>query len=240
MKTNGKEPVTCVAFGAHPDDVELSCAGLLIKLKKLSVKTVVVDLTRAELSTNGNPQTRELEARKAAEIMGINHRYNLEISDGHIENTHENRLKIIGLIRKLRPRFCVLPYWKDRHPDHVATSKLVKDALFYAGLIKIETGEEAFRPEFVVYYMMHTPFKPTFVLDISDEYEQKEKAIDAYASQFHRETKTNRDSFINRPEFLEMIRTRALYYGYQINCRYGEPYFYNGLLKINNPLMLLM
>jgi bacillithiol biosynthesis deacetylase BshB1 len=231
--------ITCLAFGAHPDDVELFCAGIIIKMKKQSVKTVIVDLTRAELSTNGDPQRREEEARQAAKIMRIDNRYNLALPDGEITNTYDNRLKIISLIRKLRPQICVLPYWKDRHPDHVAASQTVRDSLFYAGLSKIETGEQAFRPDIMLYYMLHKTFKPTFILDISDEFKLKMKAIYAYQSQFQYNAQNNRESYINKPEFLEMIETRAKYFGNQIHCRYGEPYYYEGILKINDPLVLL-
>jgi bacillithiol biosynthesis deacetylase BshB1 len=230
--------IACLAFGAHPDDIELFCAGILIKFKKKRLLTAVADLTRAELSTNGDPQTREREAQKAAEILEIDHRYNLELPDGQIENTYDNRLKIIKLIRKLRPRFCVLPYWIDRHPDHVATSRIVQEAIFYAGLPKIETEEESFRPEYLLYYMLHTPFIPTFVLDISEEFNLKKEAINAYHSQFIPRANKNRRSFINRPEFLEMIETRAKYFGYQVNCRYGEPYYFQGTLRLKDPVHL--
>jgi bacillithiol biosynthesis deacetylase BshB1 len=232
-------PVTCLAFGAHPDDVELFCAGILIKLKNLSLKTAIADLTRAELSTNGDLKTRKQESEEAAKILNVDHRYNLEFPDGQIDNTFENRLKIISLIRKLKPRFCVIPYWQDRHPDHVATSHIVREALFYAGLSKIETGQEAFRPELLLYYMLHTTFKPTFILDISNEFEIKKRAINAYRSQFIHKANRSRESFINKPEFLDMIETRAKYFGYQANCRYGEPYYYERILKISNPLVLL-
>jgi bacillithiol biosynthesis deacetylase BshB1 len=230
--------VTCLAFGAHPDDVELFCAGILIKFKNLSLKTAIADLTRAELSTNGDPETREQEAREAAAILHVDQRYNLGLPDGQIVNTFDNRLKIISLIRKLKPRFCVIPYWRDRHPDHVAASQIVREAIFYAGLPKIETGEDAFRPEYTLYYMLHTTFTPTFVLDISQEFETKKKAIHVYRSQFIHNAQKSQQSFINKPEFLEMIETRAKYFGNQVNCRYGEPYYYQGILKVGNPLVL--
>jgi bacillithiol biosynthesis deacetylase BshB1 len=226
--------IDCLAFGAHPDDVELFCCGVLIKLKKQGYTTGIVDITRGELSTNGDIKSRQLEADKASKLLDLNLRENLNLPDGNIENTIKNREKVVSLIRKIRPKICLLPYWQDRHPDHVAASLLLKDAIFYAGLPKVETNLEAYRPETVLYYMLHWSFEPTFIVDISKEFERKMEAISAYASQFNKRDVGLKQTYINKPQFLESIETRAKFFGQLINQSYGEPFLYEGKLKIDN------
>ncbi len=222
-----------LAIGAHPDDVELSCGGTLIKLAKNGFQTGIIDLTLAELSTQGNPQQRQQEAETAGRMLKAIVRENLELPDGGIENTDANRLLVIEAIRKHRPRLVFAPYWYDRHPDHGNASQLVTDSCFYAGLEKIKTEYEAYRPLSVIYYYQHWVEQPVFIVDISDDFEIKMKAVRAYKSQFIRTGKT-KETFINRPEFLQSIKSRAEYYGYQIGAQYGEPFFVRLPIKINN------
>jgi bacillithiol biosynthesis deacetylase BshB1 len=226
--------IDCLAFSPHPDDAELFCSGLLLKLKSQGYRTAIVDLTRGELSTNGDLKTREKETKEATRILKIDNRINLKLTDGNIKNNMKNRLILIQVIRMMHPQICLIPYWHDRHPDHVAAASIVKDAIFYSGLKKIKTDQETFRPTTVLYYMLHYIFNPTFIVNISDEMEKKLAAINAYRSQFNLETHKSNQTYINSPEFLETISTRAKFYGQQIGCQYGEPYYYHGAIKIDN------
>ena len=230
--------VDCLAFGAHPDDVELFCSGLLIKLQKQGYSTGIIDLTEGELSTNGTIETRELEAKKAAEILQVTSRKNLKIPDGNIENSNQNRIEIIRQLREFRPQLVLQPFWEDRHPDHVAASQIITEACFYSGLQKIETNQKPYRPKTVLYYMMHTIFTPSLVVDISDEMDTKIKAIKIYQSQFVQSSKKNTETYINKPEFFDSIVNRAKFYGYEIKTQFGEPYYFEGLLKIDNIMNL--
>lgn len=226
--------IDCLAFGAHPDDVELFCSGLLIKLHKQGYAIGIVDLTKGELSSNGTLEIRSEETKKASELLQLSMRENLEFEDGNIENTKQNRTKIIKCIRKFKPDLILQPYWEDRHPDHIAASKLITDACFYSGLSKLDTNQEPHRPNITLYYMMHTTFTPTFIVNISEEMELKIKTIKAYDSQFGQLKDKKVNTYINRPEFFDSIVNRAKFYGYEINVDFGEPYFYKGNLKIDN------
>lgn len=224
--------ISCLAFGPHPDDVELFCGGTLLKLKKECHTTAIVDLTRGELSTNGDIQTRQKESEEAMRILNLDTRINLELPDGNIIDNRDNQIKIIEIVRLLRPKICLIPFKEDRHPDHEDASQLLSRAVFMAGLRKIETGQEAYRPDTLLYYMLHRSFTPSFVVDISDEMEDKLTAIRAYRSQFSSEGLT--ETYINNPRFLESIKTKAAYLGQLIGVRYGEGYYYKGVFKINN------
>jgi bacillithiol biosynthesis deacetylase BshB1 len=226
--------IDCLAFGPHPDDVELFCGGLLIKLKKQGYSTAIVDLTRGELSTNGDVDTRLHEAEKAKQILGLDIRINLGIPDGSLVSSLENRQEIIKTVRSLRPKICLIPYWEDRHPDHESASRLLKRAIFDSGLKKIDTGQEAFRPKSVIYYMLHHPVDPTFVIDISSQMEQKLDSINAYVSQFSSISGDGDPTYINRPEFLKSIITRAEFLGQQIGVSYAEGFYYQGTIKIDD------
>ncbi len=228
--------IDCIAFSPHPDDAELFCSGFLLKYNIAGKRTAIVDLTRGELSTNGNPEIRSREAEQAGKILGLTDRRNLNLGDGNLMNTLENRRKIISVIRDLKPVVCLIPYWIDRHPDHEAASRVIRDALFYAGLQKIDTGQEAFRPDINLFYMLHTSFEPSFVVDISEVFDQKMQAINSFESQFSARLKGAKQTFINKEEFLESIEIRARFYGQRVGCRYGEPYYSQELLKLDNIL----
>ncbi len=225
--------IDCLAFSPHPDDAELFCGGLLSKLKKQGRSTAIVDLTRGELSTNGNPEIRAAESSEATRILQLDARENLEISDGNIDASPENRKKIVSILRKYKPAICLLPYWRDRHPDHEAASRVIKQAVFDSGLKKIDTGQETYRPVSILYYMLHTQFEPSFVVDISEEQEQKMAAIMAYKSQFFQDKKAQ-GTYINQSGFLESLTTRAAFFGHQAGVGFAEPFYYEGRIKIDN------
>jgi len=228
------EKIDCMAFGPHPDDVELFCAGTLIKLKSQGYSTAIVYLTQGELSTNGDVKTRQKESELAAKILNIDKRHNLSIPDGKITSDEKNRKKIIDVIRTYRPDICLVPYWQDRHPDHSDASLLIQRAVFDAGLKKIESRFEAHRPKTILYYMLHQTFDPTFIVDISSEIDVKTEAIRAYASQFTQSITGTQPTPINQVNFLESLNSRAAGLGYKIGAKYGEGFYFKGMIKIDN------
>jgi len=219
-----------LAFGAHPDDIEIFCSGTIKKLTKKGMKVAVVDLTRAELSTRGNLKLRAEETEKSNKILGLEHRETLGIPDGNIELNWENKLKVIYAIRKYRPNVLFCPYLDCRHPDHQKTGMLVKEAFHNCGLVKIETFEngvkqEPFRPNHMYYFMEMVDFTPSFVVDISDEFDDKMKSIRAFKSQFFSEDDPDTQTFISQKSFIEYIEARARYWGFKIGVKYGEPFY---------------
>jgi bacillithiol biosynthesis deacetylase BshB1 len=228
-----------LAFGAHPDDIELTCAGAIIKLGAMGYRTGVIALTRGELGTRGAPEIRAREFEAAGKIMGLSLHKMLDLPDGNIEVTMENKLKVIREIRAYRPRVVLAPYWVVRHPDHGHASDLIREAAFFAGLKKIDTGQEAFRPYKVIYYAERFEFQPSFIVDISEHHEKKIAAIQAYQSQFHNPEKRkygDEETNISRPEFLEAIITRDRQYGSYIGVKFGEPFLVREPMRLDDPV----
>jgi bacillithiol biosynthesis deacetylase BshB1 len=228
-----------LAFGAHADDVELGCGGTLIKLTGLGYKTGVVALTRGEMGTRGDAETRAREFDDSARIIGLAAHRMLDIPDGRVEVTWENKLKIIETIRAHRPRIIFAPYWVARHPDHEQTSLLVRQAAYLAGLMKLDTGQPPVRPHKVIYYPSRMEFRPSFIVDISDSQPQKMRAVKAYGSQFEVQGQDAAESdgtLIGRADFLAGVETRDRYYGGHIGVTYGEPFFIRGILPIKDPV----
>lgn len=218
-----------LAFGVHPDDVELGCSGTLIAAVAEGKKVVVIDLTRGELGTRGTAETRKAEAEAAAKAMGVHGRENLEMADGFFQADEANIRKVIAAIRKYQPEIILCNAPEDRHPDHGRSSKLVADAAFLSGLIKIETEsggvkQEAWRPKYVFHYIQDRYLKPDFVMDISGFIEQKMKAILAYTTQFNSTDESEPQTYISRPDFMDVIRSRALMFGKRIGVEYAEGY----------------
>lgn len=218
-----------LAIGAHPDDIELSCGGTVAKIVKQGKTVGICDLTAGELGTRGTPSIRAEEASDAAKILGVSTRLALDIPDGDIQATPENRAKLVKVIRSLQPDVLLIPYHHDRHPDHERAHTLCREALFASGLEKLETVENGakqkpFRPRKYYCFMQWFEFAPSFIVDISDEYEQRMQAVRAYRSQFHDPRSTEPETVLSDPAFMEMIRTRLEYYGDRIGSRYGEPF----------------
>lgn len=217
------EELDILALGAHPDDVEFGCGGLLIKASRAGQRVGVIDLTRAELSTNGDVETRKLEAAEAGRIMGLEVRENLEMEDGFVFNSRENQEKIVEAIRKYRPKMVLFPYFSDRHPDHENTGRLIKQALFLSGLKKFETKSEKYRPPYALMYMMWNEFTPSVVFDIKSEWEDKKRAMFAYKSQFALRAGDEK-TIDNKGDAEQFAETRARSYGFYIDSALGEPY----------------
>ena len=226
--------VDILAFSAHPDDVELSCGGTIIKMVKAGYKIGIVDLTQAELSTRGSVDLRKSETEKASEQLGIHLRDNLCITDGQVENNAKNRLKVIDSIRRYQPSIILAPYFEDRHPDHTNASNLISESNFYSGLPKIESAYPAYRAKNVIYYYQHLVDNASFVVEITDEFDQKMEAVKSFASQFYNPQSDEPATYISNKQFIESLKVRAQYFGYQVGVTYGEPFFIKSLIKINN------
>ncbi len=228
-----------LAFGAHPDDVELGCAGTLLGAIAEGKKVGVIDLTKGELGTRGSISQRLSEAQLASEVMGLTIRENLEMADGFFINNKEHQLVIIETIRRFQPSiiFCNAP--EDRHPDHGRAASLVAEAAFLSGLKKIQTihngvAQEAWRPTQVFHYIQSRNLTPNFVVDISKHIEKKMEAILAHSSQFYDPKSNEPDTFISSAAFLEFVKGRAKELGQQIGVQYAEGFITQKTLGINS------
>ena len=228
--------IDVLAFSPHPDDAEMGCGGLLLKLKDRGYTTGIVDITEAELSTNGDTDTRRAESEAATRLLGLDYRKNLCLEDSNITNDHNSRLKVVGVLREIRPSIVLYPYSIARHPDHANTHRLVKDSVFISGLVKLDTGTPAHRPAVSACYMLEHQFSPSFIVDITDYYSTKMAACRAYESQFYGKYSSSKKTFINTRFFQELIESRDKCYGLRIRAEYGEPYFIYEDLKIEDPV----
>lgn len=226
-----------IAFGPHPDDVELGCGGLLAKEASLGYKVGIVDMTQGEMGTNGTIEERLVEAREGARILGAAWRVNLAIPDRKIEINDENVAKVVRILRSARPKYILVPYWEDRHPDHINTHKLVMEAWFSAGLRKYLPEQEAYRPKVVLFYFLNKTREPSFIVDISDHFETKKAAALAHVSQFGQPNPAITALFGNR-EFTSFMESRDTVLGGQIGARYGEAYLSHSVPKIIDPMTL--
>ena len=213
-----------LAIGAHPDDIELSCGGTIAKLVRQGHRVALADMTQGELGTRGSKEIRAREAADAASILGVVTRRNLRLPDGGIEIKTEHVKKVIALIRELRPSILLIPHGVERHPDHVHTHQLCREAWFYAGLEKLPTiirgiQQQPHRPHHFFEFMQWHEFDPAFIVDISDTYETKMNAIRAHASQFFNPESKERETKLSSPEFLQTIETRCKYYGHKIGVK---------------------
>ncbi len=219
--------IDILAIGAHPDDVELSAAGTLLKHRAMGFSTGIIDLTQGELGSRGTKETRKEEAMAAAEILGLSARVNLKMADGFFEHSEENLRLIVEQIRRFKPGIVLLNAVSDRHPDHGKGSKLASEACFLAGLRRIETTwegnpQEAYRPKAVYHYIQDRYLKPDFAVDVTDFVEQKFASIKAYKTQFWDPASTEPKTPISGEEFFEFLRGRMAEFGRSIGARYAE------------------
>lgn len=229
-----------LAIGVHPDDVELGCAGTLINHIKKGDKVGILDLTQGELGSRGTIKTRYQEAQNAAQTMGISVRENLKLRDGFFKNDEESQLKLIQIIRKYRPEIVFANAMEDRHPDHGRAGKLIEDACFLSGLIKIETemdgkSQEAWRPKRVFHYIQDRLLKPDFIVDVSDSFDQKLQAVKCYTTQFSNDKSEDGPvTYISQPGFLNKIEYRSHQLGQRIGVQHGEGFTTNSEIGIAN------
>ena len=231
--------IDILAIGIHPDDVELSCSGTIAKHIALGKKVGILDLTQGELGTRGNAELRTKEANEAAIILGVSFRTQLNLKDCFFENNEENQKKIIEIIRKHQPEIILCNAISDRHPDHGRASKLVSDASFYSGLIKIETHsdnkiQQAWRPKAVYHYIQDQYIHPDFVIDISDFIDIKHKAIMAYSSQFYNPSSNEPETPISSKHFIESVNSKMSILGRDIGVKFAEGYTVDRYPGINS------
>jgi bacillithiol biosynthesis deacetylase BshB1 len=212
-----------LAIAAHRDDVEQTCGGTLLRMAARGLRTAILDLTRGEAGTRGTAEDRARESEEAARMLGVSRREALDLPDGAIENTLENREKIVRVLREVRPRAVILPYWQARHPDHAIVATLGYEACFLSGLTKYETGTAPHRPFKIVYASLYADVRPSFIVDITPFIEQRHRALMAYKSQY-----SNQDAgsklFVAEEEIRERTFAEARHYGLLAGVKYGEPF----------------
>ncbi|MGA2612391.1 MAG: bacillithiol biosynthesis deacetylase BshB1 [Spirochaetia bacterium] len=225
-----------LAFGAHPDDVELAAAGTLIKAAKHGQATGVISLTRGEMGTRGTLEMRAAEFETASGVMGLRYHQMLSLPDGRLCPDDQARTAVVREIREHQPRIVLLPWTEDRHPDHGAAARIVQDAAFLSGLSRLDTGQQPHRPAELVYYMSSWEFEPSFIVDISEHIEEKRRALQAYRTQVYNPgfEESGPPTFIASEHFMELIFARMAHYGRLIGKKYGEPFRIRGLLEVRD------
>ena len=233
--------VDVLAAFSHPDDAELSVAGTLLKLKSLGYRTGVIDFTRGEMGTRGNPELRAQEALDAAKILDLDIRLNLDLPDGHVWLSEESRCAFVRVIRTYKPKLILTPQWDDPHPDHSNTVRIVRDAARLASMCRYdeESGLGAVKVPAIAHNVFSRLVPPSFVVDISDFLEGKMKAIRAHASQFFKPDSDEPVTRISDPGFLTMMEARTRYYGSLIGVEAGEAFYVREALNIDDPVSLL-
>lgn len=229
-----------LAMAAHPDDVELTCGGTLIKMARRGYKIGVLDFTGGEMGTRGSVEIRRREAAAAARILGLAHRENLGLPDAHLELRMDYKLAVARRIRALRPRTVILPYWEGRHPDHYTAAQLGYEGCFLAGLKQLKLEGEAFRPFKVLYSTSYDrSVRPSFVVNITKEFAQRTKAIMAYTSQF-RPTARDRRSRVHIPldRLVHQMELTARFYGEMTGVQYAEPFLVKEVMEIDDVVNL--
>jgi bacillithiol biosynthesis deacetylase BshB1 len=236
--------VDILAFGAHPDDVELGCAGTILLQISLGYKVGVIDLTKGELGTRGTPEIRMQESEIASSKMGLSFRENLGFSDGFFQNNKKHQLEVIKTIRAYRPSIVLCNAICDRHPDHGRSAEIIYDACFLSGLEKIKTtfngvNQEVFRPQVLYNYIQYNDDKPDFLIDISDFMNQKMDVIKSYASQFYNPTSKESETLISQKSFLELVKNRNADLGRFISVDYAEGFTTHRYMGANNLFNLI-
>jgi bacillithiol biosynthesis deacetylase BshB1 len=215
-------PVDVLAFSPHPDDVELGCGGTLAALSRHGRGVGIVDLTRGEMATRGTPEVRAREAAEAARLLGARFRVSLDLGDGDLRTDRAAQLLVVEAVRRARPRLVLAPFPEDRHPDHERAGRLVSEASWYAGLVRLDTGLAPHRPDQVVFYAAYALLQPTFLFDVSASFAAKLAAIRAYRSQFHDENSSEPETYVSSKGFFDGIEARARALGRIANVEYAE------------------
>ena len=230
-------PLDILAIAAHRDDVEQTCGGTLLKMAQRGQRTGILDLTQGEMGTRGTVADRAREAADAARILQAPWRKALDIPDGRVENTWENRLKVARAIRETRPRVVILPYWQARHPDHATASTLGYEACFLAGLGKLEIDGAPHRPFKIVYASLYYDIRPSFVVDITEQFETRMQSLFAYKSQYEDQA-TGSGDFPAHAEIRQRVDAMARFYGMLAGVEYGEPFVQKEVGLVDDLLMI--
>lgn len=229
-----------LAFGVHPDDVELSCAGTLLALINEGKKVGIIDLTQGELGTRGTAETRKVEAENAAKVLGVQVRENLKMADGFFVNDKNHQLQIIQILRKYKPQIIFCNAISDRHPDHARSAALVADAAFLSGLSKIETFDEQgnmqarHRPAYVFHYLQDRYINPDFLFDISKYMDKKMESILCYNTQFYNVDSSEPQTYISSQKFLDTVKAQSLIFGKRIGVEYAEAFTTDKMIGLQN------
>jgi bacillithiol biosynthesis deacetylase BshB1 len=232
-------PVDVLAIAAHRDDVELTCAGTLLRAVDAGHRIGILDLTAGETGTRGSAELREKEAARSADMLGVSERRNAGLPDAHLQNTDQMRRVVVEHIRHFAPRVVILPFAVGRHPDHRVASELGRDACYLAGLARYDAGGTPHRPYKLLYALSYRedPVKPTFVVDISAQFERKLAAIKCYASQFDG-AKAAGEIFPTGQDLYSLVETQNAHYGSLIRTRYGEPFFTHETVQVDDVVKL--
>ncbi len=245
MNVSGQTQLDVLAIAAHPDDVELSAGGTLIKLAQQGYKTGILDLTRGEAGTRGTPEIRAFEAARAAQLLGLSMRENLDLGDAHLWANEESRTKLVRVLRRWHPRLVLTQHGDDPHPDHAHTAQLVREAAHLAGVAKYDAkaklaqASERWRPNCVAHFLFPRTLAPTFVVDISASFTRKWDAIRAHTSQFFNPKNKDVQSRVSSEQFLREMDARDRYFGALIGVAYGEAFFVREALNVDDPVALL-
>jgi N-acetylglucosamine malate deacetylase 1 len=225
-----------LAMAAHPDDVELTCGGTLIKMARQGYAVGIMDLTGGEMGTRGSVETRQKEAAAAARVLGVGHRENLGLPDARLEMRLEYKMAIARRIRALRPHTVILPYWEGRHPDHYTAARLGYEGCFLAGLKRLDLEGEAYRPFKVLYATSYDrTVRPTFVVDISREFSRRTRAILAYGSQFQPKGRDRRSNvYIPLDRLVHEVQLVARFYGEMVGVEYAEPFVVKEVMQVED------
>jgi len=222
-----------LAIAAHPDDIEQTCGGTLMKMQEMGYITGALDLTAGDMGTRGTPEIRMQEARDAASMLRLGFRENLQMPDARLENNIALKMTLMGVIRRLKPKTVILPYWEARHPDHSMASILGFEASFLAGLAKMDDQAPPHRPRKLIYASSYAPAAPSFVVDITPYFDRRMESLFAYKSQYAEQV-DGASLFPNRDEITDRLRSIARYYGNLIGAKYGEPYVVKETLRVDD------
>ncbi len=231
--------IDLLAIAAHRDDAELTCGGTLLRAHDQGYRTAVLDLTAGETGTRGSAALRGEEAARAAQVLGLTSRHNAGLPDAHLHNTDEARQRVVAILRELHPKVVILPFPSGRHPDHRVAAELGRDACFLAGLARYDAPGSTHRPAKILHTMTYREeaTKPTFIVDISDQFARKMEAIRCYSSQFDGLVQAG-ELFPNGQDLYSLIETQAGHYGSRIRVRYGEPFFTQETMMVDNVMTL--
>ena len=229
--------IDLLAIAAHPDDVEQTCGGTMLKMADLGYSTGIVDLTAGDMGTRGTPETRVEESHEAALLLKVSHRENLHFPDARLENSMAGRMTLAHRIRELRPRTVILPYWEGRHPDHYRTSELGFEACFLAGLKKLDQYTEPHRPYKIIYSSIYANVTPSFVVDVTQFFDRRMESLLAYRSQYG-SLEEGSALFPDENEIRERLAAMARFYGNLIGVKYGEPYVVKETMRVDDVVAL--